>query len=356
VSHLERPLYLLGYSSEMNRLVLCDKELNIVSYNLNLSILEYQTAVMRQDFETADKVLPSVPKDQRTRVARFLEKQGFKSQAMQVTSDPEHKFELAIALQDISAAEKLATEIGGEQKWRQLGDLAMNRCDLELASKCLQNAQDYGGVLLLASATGDASALSSLATGSGAGDKYNVAFLSYFMMGKLEECLDLLVKSDRLPEAAMFARTYLPSKVSSVLPAWKAELGKTSTKAAERLADPATYENLFPKHAESLEVEKFVAKERQDLRPASSYTSVKASHERDLFSEYAQLMRDGSGSQPEEEKLHPKPAAAASAASHDSLEDLDKAIEDIDINDVNASDIDDDELLAEDDGADLLSD
>ena len=103
----------------MNRLVLCDKELNIVSYNLNLSILEYQTAVMRQDFETADKVcdemkpfyykiallyaffqvLPSVPKDQRTRVARFLEKQGFKAQAMQVTSDPEHKFELAIALQ-----------------------------------------------------------------------------------------------------------------------------------------------------------------------------------------------------------------------------------------------------------------
>ena len=76
----------------------------------------------------------------------------------------------------------------------------MLRCDLGLASKCLQNAQDYGGVLLLASATGDADALSSLASGSSAGDKNNVAFLSYFMMGKLEECLDLLVKSDRLPE------------------------------------------------------------------------------------------------------------------------------------------------------------
>ena len=47
---------MLGYNTEMNRLVLCDKELNIVSYSLNLSILEYQTAVMRQDFETADKV------------------------------------------------------------------------------------------------------------------------------------------------------------------------------------------------------------------------------------------------------------------------------------------------------------
>jgi len=46
-----------------------------VSYSLLLSVLEYQTAVMRQDFETADKVLPSIPREQRTRVAHFLEKQ-----------------------------------------------------------------------------------------------------------------------------------------------------------------------------------------------------------------------------------------------------------------------------------------
>ena len=30
---------------------------------------------MRQDFETADKVLPTVPREHRTRVAHFLEKQ-----------------------------------------------------------------------------------------------------------------------------------------------------------------------------------------------------------------------------------------------------------------------------------------
>jgi len=353
VSHLERPLYLLGYNTEMNRLVLCDKELNIVSYSLNLSILEYQTAVMRRDFETADKVLSSVPKEQRTRVARFLEKQGFKAQAMAVTSDPEHKFELAIALQDVKAALALANDIGGEQKWRQLADLAMAKCDMQLASKCMQNAQDYGGVLLLASATGDAAALESLAQGASGGDKYNVAFLSYFMCGKLEECLDLLVKSERLPEAAMFARTYLPSKVSEVLPMWKTDLAKTSAKAAERLADPDHYENLFPKLKESLEIEKFVAKERQQLKPASSYASVKPTSERDLFEEYSQLMRSSG----EEDKIHHPAAAAASMSSKaDSLEDLDKAIEGIDIADVNASDIDDDELLADTEGTDLLSD
>lgn len=68
-------MYLLGYIPKDNRLYLTDKELNVVSYSLLVSVLEYQTAVMRRDFETADKVLPTIPKDQRTRVAHFLEKQ-----------------------------------------------------------------------------------------------------------------------------------------------------------------------------------------------------------------------------------------------------------------------------------------
>lgn len=68
-------MYLLGYIPKDDRLYLGDKELNIVSYSLLVSVLEYQTAVMRRDFTMADKVLPTIPKEQRTRVAHFLEKQ-----------------------------------------------------------------------------------------------------------------------------------------------------------------------------------------------------------------------------------------------------------------------------------------
>lgn len=75
VSHLDRTMYLLGYVPREDRLYLCDKELGVVSYGLLVSVLEYQTAVMRGDFETADRILPTVPKSQRTRVAHFLEKQ-----------------------------------------------------------------------------------------------------------------------------------------------------------------------------------------------------------------------------------------------------------------------------------------
>lgn len=75
----------------LSRLYLSDKELHVVSFGLLLSVLEYQTAVMRRDFDTADKVLPTIPKEQRTRVAHFLEKQGFKQQALAVSNDTEHK-------------------------------------------------------------------------------------------------------------------------------------------------------------------------------------------------------------------------------------------------------------------------
>ncbi len=66
VSHLDRTMYLLGYMPADNRLYLGDKELSVVSFQLLLSVLEYQTAVMRRDFETADKV--------KVLVCRFLER------------------------------------------------------------------------------------------------------------------------------------------------------------------------------------------------------------------------------------------------------------------------------------------
>lgn len=43
-------------------------------------------------------------------MAHFLEKQGFKPQALAVTCDPEHKFELALQLADLKVAYTIAAE------------------------------------------------------------------------------------------------------------------------------------------------------------------------------------------------------------------------------------------------------
>ena len=51
--------------------------------------------------------------------------------------------------------------------------------------------------------------------------KFNVAFLSNMLTGNLVTCLNLLVTANRLPEAAMFCRTYLPSEASRITQLWK---------------------------------------------------------------------------------------------------------------------------------------
>ena len=94
---------------------------------------------------------------------------------------------------------------------------------------------------------------------------------------RLEDCLDTLIKSGRLPEAAFFARTYLPSEVSRVLPLWKAELAKVNEKAGQSLADPENYENLFPNFAQSLEVQKHLESERKTTLPANKFLSMPVS-------------------------------------------------------------------------------
>lgn len=46
------------------------------SYALSLSLVEYQTAVLRGDMDAANEILPNIPKEQRTKVATFLEGRG----------------------------------------------------------------------------------------------------------------------------------------------------------------------------------------------------------------------------------------------------------------------------------------
>ncbi len=119
-------MYLLGYIPRDNRLYLLDKSLNVVSYSLHLSIINYQTAILRGDLDTASKILPKIPNEHRNRIAQFLDTQGLKEQALEVSIDPDHKFELAVQLGKLEVALEIAKEAATEQKWKQLGDLALS--------------------------------------------------------------------------------------------------------------------------------------------------------------------------------------------------------------------------------------
>ncbi|XP_065890389.1 coatomer subunit beta'-like [Dysidea avara] len=293
ISHLDRVMYLLGYILNDNRLYLGDKELNIVSFSLQLSVLEYQTAVMRKDFDTADQVLPTIPREMRTRVAHFLEKQGFKAQALTVSTDPEHKFELAIKLKDLKTAYQLSQQLDSESKWKQLSSLAVAKNEFTLVQECMLRAQDYSGLLLVATSTGDASMLERLAQMTSEKGQNNIAFLAYFLLGRLEDCLELLCKTGRLAEAAFVARTYVPSQLQRIVSLWRTELAKTNEKAAESIANPEEYENLFPELSQTLQIEKMLTQERVVLKPASLYPTTTSTSERNVMEELSEFLSRG---------------------------------------------------------------
>lgn len=372
ISHLDRTMYLLGYVPKDNRLYLGDKELNVISYSLQLSVLEYQTAVMRRDFERADIVLPTIPKEHRTRVAHFLEKQGFKSQALQVSTDPDHKFDLALQIGELDVAVKLAREAENPQKWSQLADVASRKNNMTLVKECMQKANDFSGLLLLATASSDEQMLKDVGEAGSQQGRHNIAFLSSFLRSDVERCLEILIETNRLPEAAFFARTYIPSQMSRVVELWREELTKFNEKAGQSLADPAKYENLFPGLGEALRVEQFLANEKQEKLPARVAAQLPLNIERNPLEELQQADRQGTAPSkpaPQEYKKNddfmqvaaattnattsatlPNSSNAGTGDGLDEDDDLDLEIEGITLDDnIDTTDVNlDDDFLSDD--------
>ena len=274
-------------SSSPGRVYAIDRAHGIAGYSLQLPVIEYKSLVLAGDMGGAAAALPAVPLASRDDVARFLEKRGLRDLAAEVAVDAEYRFELAVSRGDLQGARELlqlpvaaagalkgGLAVGGsgggggnESRWRALGDAALAAGDLSLAAACLRAAGDAGGLLLLAASVGDVATLRELAEGgvlggnkkeessSASHGKANVAFAAALLLGDAGAAVDVLAAAGRAPEAALFARSHAPSKVSAALAAWKRGLEKVNPRAAEALADPGEYPNLFPGWAEALAAE-----------------------------------------------------------------------------------------------------
>lgn len=290
--HLDRPMYLLGYLASHSKVYLIDKEFGVVSYTLLMSLIEYKTLVLREDFDAAQQLLPSIPKDQLNSVARFLDARGRSADALEVATDPDYKFELAVQLGKLDTALEIAETADSEGKWRQLSELAMSSGKLQVAERCMWRAKDLSGLLLLYSAQGSTDGMKKLVDLSKEQGKQNVAFLGLFLLGQLDECVDLLISTGRTPEAAFFARTYVPSRVSEVVKTWRKELSKINAKAAESLADPGQYPNLFPDLDLALKAEQHQREQRKQAVPAQDFQDYEGSTMANLIEEIRGLSMD----------------------------------------------------------------
>uniref|UniRef100_A0A7S2FP04 Coatomer subunit beta' n=1 Tax=Alexandrium andersonii TaxID=327968 RepID=A0A7S2FP04_9DINO len=302
IAHLDRPQYLLGYMPDQSKLYLIDKEYSITSWPLHLALVEYQSAVMRKDLAAAEKFFDQLPESLHNRVARFLENQGHVQEALQVSKDDEHRFELATQLGKLQMAADIIVSISSQaspampprNKWKSLGDVALEQGDFALARRCFREARDIGSLFLLATSCGDVEELRSAGKMASEGGITNVACLCALLQGDAKGALQVLVKASRLPEAAFFARTYCPSELPQVVKLWKADLSQVNQAVADSLADPVQYPDLFPDFELTLAAEQaFQARNERCPPMAASYPEEKERLGMDVLEQIKALSPEG---------------------------------------------------------------
>eukprot|EP00920_Eleutheroschizon_duboscqi_P025546 GHVT01062852.1.p1 GENE.GHVT01062852.1~~GHVT01062852.1.p1 ORF type:complete len:966 (-),score=220.35 GHVT01062852.1:995-3892(-) len=299
LAFLERPMVIIGYVEEENRVFLIDRDLNVVSYQIHISLINYQVAISRKDWPLAAQHFAQIPEEFHTRVAKFLETQGHMDQALNVTKDYDHKFDLALQLKKFKLCSELL--LGGSLsdsvspsamavRWKQLGDSACHAGSFDLAAAAYEAAGDVASLLLLYSSQGAKDKLEALVQLARDKKQFNAAFIAALLTHQLDTCIQVLLESNRLPEAAFFARSYAPSRLPEMVRLWKKDLRGVNALVAEAVADPSEYPEQFPDLQLALQAEEsFRRVDSVAFPPSSRYQEVRDGMPKDAIAAIKEL-------------------------------------------------------------------
>ena len=168
----------------------------------------------------AESLVAQIPESFHSKLAKFLETNGQKDLAFKMSTDLDHKFELAIQLNYVDEARVIAEKQENAEKWRKVGDIALARGNFTLAEECYTRSEDFNSLLLFYSSYGDQEGLQKMAAQAMSKGKFNVAFEAYFLLAEVDNCIEVLLKAKRVAEATIFARAYAPSKLQGLTQKW----------------------------------------------------------------------------------------------------------------------------------------
>ena len=141
-------MHLLGYLEKENAAILVDKDVSddsrdyvqkvITGIPLDRALLYYQTAVLSNDFDKANEILPQIGKRELEKLSLFLQGQGFLEEAIKVTNDSMRKLDLAISLKNTNLAIELLSEKQGNDEeiskyWSQIAEICLEQGDMKTA-------------------------------------------------------------------------------------------------------------------------------------------------------------------------------------------------------------------------------
>lgn len=148
--------------------------------------------------------------------------------AYKITPDQDHKFDLAISLNKYDDAFEIAEQQQNVEKWKKVGDVALLMGIFSLAETCFKKSKDYSSLFLFYSSYGDEEGLKFVLEEAESEGKFNIAFEAAYLLALPNRCLDILLKSKRYAEAAMFARSYCPDELPPIIKDWSELLKQNS--------------------------------------------------------------------------------------------------------------------------------
>ena len=245
ITTLSNRFFLLGYLESTNKIYLMNKKFQLISYTFPHSFIKYQMAILDKDFTLAEKLLPKIPESFNENVFKFLEKFELYDLCYKITKNPNQKFSLAIKLKKLSEAYDIAANSKNSEKLKIVSDLAIELGEFNFAEKTMKEGHDWNGLLLYYSSIQNRKKLKEFADEAKQAGMFNVAFSSYFQLNDYDNCLAILIDSRRFPEAATFARTYIPSKVDEIIELWNKQIEEEdkNNRITMKIISPITEEN-----------------------------------------------------------------------------------------------------------------
>ncbi|KRW99243.1 WD40-repeat-containing domain [Pseudocohnilembus persalinus] len=288
-AHGDKKKFLIGYIPNQNRLYFTDKQGNVSSFELNSSLPNYLSLIQDNKIEKSRSILKNIPENQYDKIAKLLDSLDLKQEAFAIVQDQEHKFELALQLQDINSAFEIAEKTKNSNQYKQVGDVALFQGKIGLATNCFKQSNDLGSLLLIYSSLGQKQEIQQLAKLAEQSTRMNIAFVCYWITQDLNNCLDILKKSQRFSEAAIFAKTYLPSKINECVELWIKDLEENNHNiTSKKIANPMEYieTDTYSDLKISLQLEQFYNQNLGNLNiDAKQFQEFKDLLSQDLFSE-----------------------------------------------------------------------
>ena len=231
---------IVGYIQKYQKLILCDSSYNFSSYEIPISVLDFLI-----DGTLGNPLdLSVIPEGWNSRISTFLETLGMYKEALQICDNDDKRFEYALKLNNIKLAIEIAQKTSSMQQWRLLTTIAMKEGKINILEEALRKSGDENSLLLVKSAKGLKSEMEDFA--ETVEETKNVQFAAYFACGNFNKCIDILISTERYPEAALMARNYAPNRMEECAKLWREFLiEKGDKRAANSIALPSEYPNMF---------------------------------------------------------------------------------------------------------------